>query len=190
MNAYDLYSSPVGFNFAGMSRAIAGRYMEAFVQRMPTRMNRLEELVRARTAFTCTYSMSSVEAISVWFASEIGVRPRTPAEIDAICAGAEWMRDDPGVMHELDERTLSLCADIGYYVCETVRRTSLRLRWGVVYDNPKHVHYHRTCIIGFRHGITVDPLSMTSTFAYGAWQNAVPPHHLARVASTMASQVD
>lgn len=109
------------------------RYKSWFFEVKSDRILELEREVQRMPGFQvwqADFSRASIASLSDWFAMAVGSRPPTRAERKWIL---EHIPNDTGremsLKYQIDEKTISLCSDIGMYLGDTLINHNPELKW-------------------------------------------------------------
>lgn len=159
---YELIGQPIeGFRFENSSRKDALRFFECYMRIMPDRVAKLQALMNeCGTAFDADYSRESLLPVSTWLGETV---------VDQVPAGC----DDIDTFVLSSPLCVSLCLDCGYYLAETIRRSSPKLYWDIAKGTPRLVGYHMPSVHGFKNGVFLEPLQIASVFSLRSAKKAL-----------------
>lgn len=144
------------------------RYFDWFVGTIPERIAELTKEVREISEFKDwepDFSPSSLDALGLWFAKQVGTRERTEAELQKIRdQGPQFGIESKS---ELTNRTFSLAMDIGMYFGQLMLTNHPSLRWDQRNSNKRFAHYGQPVLVGFEGGVPLNPVHIAVTLAYG-----------------------
>jgi hypothetical protein len=164
--AYNIIQPPFTLKFREMSKKELQNYYHWFREVIPERINELTSAVRTSNSFEDwepDYNPSSLNLLGKWFATQVQMRSRSQDEIDEITAKFPFPRSD----RELTDRTISLAMDISMYLSQTLLRNNPLLDWDQPFGSKKFIDYGQPVLVGFMHGIPVNPVGVVTTLAYG-----------------------
>jgi len=148
---YTLFTLPHGFDFENLTRKQATENLRAFVDRIPERMQQLEQVVGMEVPeWKADLSDASLPPLGEWYARHVEERPVTEKELAEYRAkmGSQWqlLAD---VKMELTKESYSYGIDIGIYVGECIRFRCPNAEW-IVGPGPKsYVNYNMPALTGF-----------------------------------------
>lgn len=159
---YELIGQSIeGFRFADSSREDAIRVLEWYMRIMPDRVVKLQALInQCGQAFDADYSRESLVPVSTWLGETV---------VDQVPAGC----DDIDTFVLSSPLCVSLCVDCGYYLAETIRRSSPKLYWDIAEGTPRLVGYHMPSVHGFKNGVFLEPFRIASVFSLRAAKKAL-----------------
>lgn len=160
MTTYILIRPPFTLRFDEMSKEELINYNSWFHGIMQERTEVLTNAVRTTSGYedwNASFSPDSLEYLGQWFEKQVSTRPKTQAEIQPIA---------PHETHELDDRTFSICMDVGMYFAQVILRNLTGTTWAHPLKNKKFADYGQPVVMGFG-TIPLNPIRVIVMTAYG-----------------------
>jgi len=135
----------VGKDFKGFGKKDAMLYLDWFLSIAPERMNQLRnEIVKNWENWEMDYSRESLNVVQEWFEQNIAERSKTDEEkrgdSDQI-KGTKFEGIIDANTKVIDEKTVSVCFDVGFYFAECLRKKKPDLKWKPCLSPKSNVNY-------------------------------------------------
>lgn len=164
---YEIIQPPFTLKFDEMSKKELKDYFKWFQDVLPERINVLTQSVKETSGFETwrpDQSVTSLERLGEWFATQVQVRLRTEEERQEIASRSRFPIDIPN--EELTNRTFSLAMDIGMYLSQVFLKNHPSLQWEQPFGSKKFVDYGQPVLVGFEGNVPLNPVRIMVTLAY------------------------
>lgn len=148
MSQYEVFSSPTGFDFVGMTGSQAKRHFEHYLAHIPGRIRLLQEEIRRSPGFelwSADNSDLSVAGLSMWLKEHARGREVADDELAQARASIKGPLRDvlPESTVTMTPRTWSYCVDSAMYVGEVLRRRLPEVAWQIGPKPKRGLYYNR-----------------------------------------------
>lgn len=162
MTDYELFTSPVRFDYDNMTRLQARKFLEHFVAQIPTRLAMLEAEVGRSVGFgewRADGSEASLEELSRWLENRAERYELTSGELEILRQSISGpLRDVIPEMHvELTPLNYSYARDTAAYLGEIIRRGNPEVQWQVGPKPKRSLYYNRPVLATPEHRFMEDP---------------------------------
>jgi len=134
------------WDFRALGRREAAVFFREFEARLPERIKNLESYIRATPGFKswrADYSEESLARMGRWFLTVMETRPRTKKEIaDLEALESPIFRDEPIDQMVFTDKTISVIADMGIYLVESVRHARPKWKWERQRGSKNNIDYN------------------------------------------------
>jgi len=165
---YNTLAPPFRLRFQEMSKTEIEGYFRWFFEVFPQRIRELVGLVRDTPGFErwdADNTPKSLEVLGEWFANQVELRNRTPAELQVITDKLVFPMDVSG--EELTSRTFSIAFDVGVYFGQVLVTNLPTLRWKQASGSKNSIDCGQPLLTGFVSHLTLNPVRIGVTLAYG-----------------------
>ena len=170
--AYEILNPPFALNFREMSKSQLKAYFAWYQEKIPGRIDVLQQLVRESGRYpqwTADKSPASIAQLGEWFAGEIESVPNTPNGRSRFSANRPSFQI--ATDGELAPKTLSIAVDIGIYLSQVLMSEIRSLRWAQNLTAKFDIDYGQPVLVEFR-AAPFNPSRMLITLAYGILQGS------------------
>jgi hypothetical protein len=167
---YNLIQPPYKLNFKLMDRKQANEFSNWFITQIPERITELTRYVKSTPGFEnwdANLSPNSLDDLGTWFYSHVQTRPRSKQETEAIYSNSPgWFKQIEIPDYDISGLTISICIDIGMYICQILLMNMQGLRWEVVTKPKNNVNFQMPVLKGDGK-LSFSPIQLLTTLAYG-----------------------
>ncbi len=142
--------------------------LDMFIKNIPNRIELLRSLITCNPKYQSwesDFSTKSINHLNEWFDKEIVLRQKTQEELEYVKTQMKLPSIANVSPETLDERTESLCIDIGIYFGEALRKKNHSLYWTLPHTiKSKNKSYSRLPIVSAS-GFEMDPIQVVRSTA-------------------------
>lgn len=152
--------------FEDMNKKQVEEYFQWFMSERENRLRQLEQYANYNNNHKIAFNKSSESLIPIWewFESQIEWEEKSSEEIQ------EELRNTPQWLHQEilsntkreSVLTIALACDIAIYFSETMIFNNPQIKWGYLLKPKKLDGVKQPILLGFKHGISVNPRRLVS----------------------------
>lgn len=189
--AYTNIQPPFDLNFRVASKRVLVDYFHWFMDQTRVRPAILEHAVKETPGFTswkADLSKESLSKLGEWFALVAETRQRSQSELDEIKENMTFPMEISE--NDLTIKTFSISVDIGIYFALTMIKNNPSLNWTHDLSRRDNHSYGRAVVSGFKANMTLDPVGIAVTLAYGLADKSRTGTRLARIYEVWEKDVE